>query len=320
MKPPYKFFLTLIVLAFVLSLSYVVLDSDSITGFVTKTGQLSIGNSAPTADYIYLNDSECNDTYPSVTINPTTNSTSNVVVKATITDLNGDCNTFTSNNVTAYLCNGTGACNVAVADHTVGLSFDSQWGTGNRYCNFTDSSGENLQFFEINGSWKINVTVTDGVANGDLAKNWTYNELRAFTYPESGDTIDMGTLNLDQWNNGTAGDLMLNSGNIVIDLLWNATNFTGVTYSDDIDIDGTNYVIDDDASGTDDTGNLTQVYINETPTEQIYFDPASGFVRCADVACNNDNATMNMYWHINIPSGLTPDTYQNSIEITTEDH
>ncbi len=322
MKPNYRFFLALVLLLFILSLGYAIIESGGITGFVTRTGQLQIGNSAPAVQYVYLNDTECTDDPADVIIEPSANTTTGVMVKTTVSDLNGDCDTFTGDNGTAYLCDGTGACGQATADHTVTLNYDGQgqWGPGNRYCNMTGSM-ESFQFFEINGSWKINVTITDGVDNGELSKNWTYNELRAFTYPfPAGDTIDMGNLNLDQWNNGTGQNMTLNAGNIVIDLLWNATNFTGVSYSDEIGIDGTNYVIDDDTSGTDDTGNIPQVYINETPTQQITFSPASGMLRCSGVACNNQNATMNVTWHIYIPGGLTPDTYQNSIEITTQDH
>jgi hypothetical protein len=292
----------------------------NLTGWVTKTGQLQIGNSPPSINYIFLDGLQTTDTASDVVINPVTNGTKSLFVKAWITDLNGDCNTFTSNNGTAYLCNGTKPCNSTSADHTVSLNYnatDGQWGTGNRYCNMTGTTS--LQFFEINGTWKVNVTLTDAINNSNMTKNWTYNELRAFTYPPTGNTINMGILNLGQWNNGTAGDLDLNSGNIIINLLWNATDFTGQSSGNKINTSGTNntYIIDDDTSSPDDTGNIPQAYINQT---QKTFTPASGLLRCSSVGCGNTNATFNAYWHINIPSGLSQDTYTNTIQIETQDH
>ena len=133
--PKYRFFGMLVALLFVLSIGYFSLTSPGITGFVTKTGQLNIDNSTPVVNYIYINDSECADSPPGPTVNPTQNSTSNIALKATITDLNGDCNSEITAN--AYLCEGTGTCNSANAEHTISLSFDSQWGSGNRYCNYT---------------------------------------------------------------------------------------------------------------------------------------------------------------------------------------
>jgi len=288
---------------------------------VTKTGQLQVGNSQPTIDHIYLNDEQTTDSASDVIINPTTNSTTSIIIKAQITDLNGDCNTFDSNNGTAYLCNGTGVCNADTANHTVTMNYDSndgQWGEGNKNCNITGTS-EDLQFFEINGTWKINVTVTDGTNYGYLEKNWTYNELRSFTYPPTGDSIDMGMLVVGQWNNGTSGNLIQNSGNIVLNLKWNATDFTGQNLGQIINITGTNYtyIIDDDSLSPDDTGNNLEIYVNET---QKYFDPDSGLLRCSNVACENENATFNVYWHINIPIGLRVDTYTNYIEAESEDY
>ncbi len=293
-----------------------------LVGYVTRFGQLGIGNYVPTVDYIYINGSNCTDNPADVIIDPTENTTTTVLVKARITDLNGDCDTFTGDNGTAYLCNGTGPCNANTADHTIIMNYDSgdgQWGPGNRYCNMTGQL-EDVQFFEINGTWRVNVTVTDGINESDLPKNWTYGELRAFIYPPAGNTIYMGTLNLGEWNNGTAGDQMKNSGNIVLDLKWNASNFTGQAYGEQINLTGDNYIIDDDALSPDDTGNIPEVFINESSLVQVYFQPGTGLVRCSSVACDNANATFNLYWHILIPQVLKQDSYQNSIGVESEDH
>ncbi len=177
-----------------------------------------------------------------------------------------------------------------------------------------------MLFYEINGTWRVNVTITDGSnTSNPLVKNWTYGELDAFYYAVSG-TVDMGTVNLGQWNNGTGQDEAGNIGNMVLDLAWNASNFTGITYAQELNITGDNYIIDDDPLSPDDTGNLTQVYINETDTIQVNFTHASGLLRCTSEACTNENATLDVYWHIYVPSGLIEDTYQNSIGVESSYH
>jgi len=316
-----KHFILILVIILIISLLIFIKPIRIITGFVSRIGQLQIGNSPPAVDIIYLNDQEATDIATDLIINPTANTTTSVIVKAKITDNNGNCNLFTANNATAYFCPGTGPCNSDTATHIVFMNYDSddgQWGENNIYCNMTGTS-ENFQFYEINGTWKVNVTLTDGFSYGYLTKNWTYNELRSFTYPPSGNTVNMGVLTLGMWNNGTAGDLIQNSGNIVLDLMWNATDFIGQSKGQIINITGTNntYIIDDDPESPDDTNNIPEAYINQT---QKHFNPSSGLLKCQNVACNNENATMNVYWHINIPLGLSDDIYTNTIEIESLDH
>jgi len=257
-----------------------------------------------------------------VTINPVENTTKNVLVKATIEDSNGNCNTFTSGNGTAYLCSGVVPCTSATANHTITLvynSTDGQWGAGNKYCNISGAV-EPFEFYELNGTWTINVSLTDGVdLSSPSLKNWTYGELAAFSYAPGG-TVNMGNLNLETWNNGTGQQPVRNTGNIILDVAWNATNFTGQAYGDKLNITGSNYIIDDDALSPDDTGNMPQKFINESSNVQIAFVPDSGLLRCVSPACANTNSTYDVYWHIYIPGGLRSDTYNNSIEVTSTYH
>jgi len=301
---------------------FALIQSD-FTGYLTRTGQLSIGNSPPVAINIYLNDQNATNNPNDVTINPIENTTRNVTIKVTIQDNNGNCDQFTSNNGTAYFCNGVVTCNASTANHTISNlvynSSDGKWGTGGIYCNMSGGP-EGFYFYELNGTWTVNVTIDDGVVNGTAnVKNWTYGELAAFSYATDG-TVDMGMLTLSQWNNGTGQDKVNNTGNILIDLKWNATNFTGQNPSNTLNITGSNYIIDDDALSPDDTGNLLEAFINESSDVQVTFVPASGLLRCTSVACTNQNATMDVYWHIYIPTGLAEDTYQNSIEVTSSYH
>src|SRR4030042_4792358 len=294
-----------------------------LTGNLTRTGQLTIGNVAPEVLNVYLNSQNATSDPNDVVINPVEASTRAVAIKVTIQDNNGNCNTFTSNNGTAYLCNGVVTCNSSTANYTVSdfayNSTDGQWGTGNVYCNMSGTSA-NLQFFNLNGTWTVNVTIDDGVANStESVKNWTYGELAAFSYATGG-TVNMGALTLNQWNNGTGLNYTNNTGNIVLDLKWNATNFTGQNPSNTLNITGSNYIIDDDTASPDDTDTLAQKYINESSTEQVTFVHASGLLRCTSVACTNQNATMDIYWHIHLPRGAAEDTYTNSIEVSSSYH
>lgn len=299
--------------------------SDYITAWVARTGQLQIGNAVPSVDFIYLNITTCTDTPSDAAFDLTENTTKVIKFKARINDTNGDCNTFASNNGTLYLCSGDVAtCNSSVANYTFYMNYssaDGQWGTGNRYCNMstnvTGATAETLPFYELNGTWTVNITITDGIDSNYLIKKWTVNELRAWAYPPSGSTVDLGSnLNAVSWNNGTGGQLFQNSGNIVLDLQWNASDFSG---PETIAINGTNFIVDDDSSGTDDTGNIAQVNINDNPLTQVYFDPDSGLLRCSNTACGNANATMSIYWHIYIGS-VQAGTYTDSITIENEDH
>jgi hypothetical protein len=307
----------------VLVLAVFAFSQSQFTGYLTRTGQLTIGNSPPVALEIYMNGLHATNNPNDVIINPVEDSTKGVTIKVTVEDANGNCNTFTSENGTAYLCSGVVTCNSSTANYTISNlvynSTDGRWGDGNKYCNMSGGPA-NLQFYELNGTWTINVTVDDGVINSTAnVKNWTYNELSAFTYATGG-TVNMGSLTLAQWNNGTGHNQTKNIGNIVLDLKWNATNFTGQTSGNTLNISGSNYIIDDDALSPDDTGNLAEKFINESSSVQVTFVPASGLVRCTSVACSNQNATMEVYWHIYIPTGLVEDTYTNSIEVSSSYH
>lgn len=310
------------ILALIVISIVIVTGLSTFTGFLTRTGQLSIGNTAPSVLYVYMNKLNATSNPNDVIINPLEASTRNVTVKVTVEELNGNCDEFTDNNGTAYLCEGVVTCDASNANHTITLvynSTDGLWGAGNKFCNMSGDP-EGVYYFEVNGTWTINVTVSDGQdTSTPSAKNWTYGELPAFSYA-SGGTVNMGVLNVQAWNNGTGQDSVNNTGNIVIDLAWNATNFTGQSSGGYINKTGTNYIIDDDSLSPDDTGNLPQQFINESDSVQVTFVPSSGLVRCNATECLNENATYDVFWHLYIPSGVVEDTYQNTIEIESTYH
>ncbi len=310
-----------IVLSVIAVFSALLFFQPEITGFLSRTGQFEIGNAAPTVNNVFLNEQLTSDTAGDVTINPSEETTKSIAVKIGITDTNGDCDTFTSGNGTAYICAGDGACSSGDADYTVDLTYndtDGQWGNSNEYCNMSGETTADLQFFDINGTWTVNVTVTDGSLNGTEDNVWTYGELPAFTYATGG-TVDFGALTLGQENAGLGdNNEVKNTGNIIVDLNWTATNFTGTTHGDEVEVGSSNFQIDDDTSGSDDTGNIAEADVDYTGNTT--FSPGNGLLRCTAIACTNDNATYNVYWHLTVPAGLREDTYTNSIEVTSQYH
>ena len=315
----------LIVLLFILS-------PGTITGYLSRSGQFTVGNEPIEILALYLNDNECTDGVPTdCTITGVENSTKAVTVKVTVRDDNGNCDEFTSNNGTAYFCDGdVSICNVANAKHiVVDLEYDASdglWGTGDIYCNLTGTP-TNFQFYEVNGTYTVNVTVTDGASSEEASGPLMYyNEIRAITYPRVGTTIDMGSLNMSSWNNATGYDFIQNSGNIILNLDWNASDFTGQSHGDIFLINDTgapgsnpNFLLDDDNDKDVDNGNLNISSISENNTLVTYFEPINGLANCSDVSCSGNNATLDIYWYLYVPSGLHGDTYTNTIEVRTSD-
>ena len=292
----------------------------------SKIGRFSLANAPPSVDIIFINRTGsapytyavCSEADPlNCFVQGINNRSITFRIKAKITDPNGNCNTFNSNNGTAYLCNGTvTTCTPTNADHTISMNFvpGEQWGPGGIYCNMTGSTP--VWFYEVNGTWRVNITVTDGLNRSSNTSRWTYGEIWAFTYPAEDNTyIDMGTLNVGQWNNGTGGQLMQNSGNIVLDLLWNATNFTGLNQGETFNKSGNNYRIDDDTLSPSDTGSVPEANIPVNDNTRVEFNSETGLLRCSIPACSNVNATFNAYWHLELPLGLLYDEYRNTIEI-----
>jgi len=301
--------------------SVYVLSTPSITGFLTNTGQFTLGNEAISLQEAYINDLNL-DGEPTIT--GVENTTKGIIIKIEIQDDNGNCDEFTSNNGTAYFCYGDSAvCHAGNAKHSVtDFAYDAgdgQWGASNEFCNLTGSATD-FYFYEVNGTWTINMTVTDGTSTDEWDDAmWDWNEIRSITYPASGSTIDMGALNSSSWNNATGYNLMQNSGNIILELDWNASDFAGTTWSDPVAIDGTNYKMDDDSDYDSDTGNLGISAIDNTPSNVIAFEGPTGLLNCSTSVCTGTNATLDIYWYLELPYGLHDDTYTNSIYVTVDD-
>ena len=116
--------------------------------------------------------------------------------------------------------------------------------------------------------------------------------------PEMRKRIDQKiSATLNQWNPGTCTYAMINYGNRILALDWEATDAStdastcdGSTASFPNCWDLTTYPdqfqVDDDTSQSDDTGNLAVVTIQEIGGVPNEFNPLSGLEKCDGVNCD----------------------------------
>jgi len=316
------FFLFLMIICLVLLVSYAFTGSFEFYRLIQlaiKTGTLQIGGKAPIVERIYINDSlttmtECDPVlYGNCTLECNENGNRTYRINATIYDENGDCASFT--NVRAYLCQGSGACNSIVDIYEVPLSSPAQYGLR---CNFTGEL-RGIEYFRRWENWRINVTAfdTQNLPNNTV-RNAYYNQKAGLIYPyPTGDTIVLGTItNFDVWSLGLGGNTTKNTGNVRLNVTYNASDFTCAANT--IAITGTNYAV-----GNDTTMN-NYMLINDDRYVPVQYFPAGGMRRCGNYPCLADEdgapnwANYTLYWHINVPTGTpvcTP-AYTNSIEVS----
>jgi len=328
-----KFIFFVFLVAFLAIIAISITLSGSVEKFIENVrlalvhGQFQIGAEAPSVVAIYLEHfsptqdfANCTSTYTDCWTEPIEASTRNPTIKVMIRDGNGDCNTA-SFHVYVAVCKPGMPCSATNFDTSVELTFDTQ-GSSPAYCNYSyQGSSLGFDYFETPGDWGIYVNATDGTnwnLNEPYAQRFEYTVLAAFKYPGSGDTVNMGTLSLDMWNNGTGDSgtdpTAWNTGNVEQDVMWNASDF--MSGSDILQITGSNYAIDDDKDGTDDTGNLEQVYINDSRYIPVEF-PINNLKVCNNFACSSpSDAQFNIYWHIYIPVSQAAGIYSNDITIT----
>ncbi len=330
-----KFIFIVFLLAFLAIIVISITLSGSFEKFIQNVrlalvhGQFQIIGEPPTVRAIFLEHfsptqdfANCTDTYTDCWTEPNESSTSHPTIKVMIRDGNANCDNDALFHVYVDICKpGMGACDFTNSDRTVELNFDSQ-GSDTAYCNYS-YQGPLLGFdyFEAPGDWGIYTNVTDGTfwnSNEPFAQRFQYTYLAAFKYPGYGDTVNMGTLSLGAWNNGTGDSgtdpTSWNTGNVEQDVMWNASDYS--SGSDTLQITDSNYIMDDDKDGTDDTGNLEQVYMNDSSYIQAEF-PKTNLKVCNDFVCSSpSDAMFNIYWHIYIPSGQAAGTYSNDITIT----
>ena len=321
------FLLCMILLIFVLSIYIPTLNMIISNIELTVSGILRVTGSPPQVIEIYVNESRCEETPPGPQVDGLAGNRVQLRFNATIFNINGNCNY----NTYVYMCKNTTGL-PCTSDRYDYYSHMTLFQRDTYRCNFTDDNTLPLDYFERYGNWYVNVTATDST-NPSFTNNtqrfWKYNIMGVYLYPVSGvggnDVIDIGDITLDSWNTGGA-NATRNIGNIRLNMSWNVSDFicTDATCpgpNNVIDIDGTNFCMDNDTDRTNGCG-----YINTDPTIKIDYYPSGGMRRCGNLACSQDEelrggdlnlANYTLWWHINTTSPKDPGIYRNGIDPTS---
>ena len=277
-----------------------------------------------------------------MTLTPTESQTSTVAVKIQAADADGDCTTGHTAYIT--LCrNATGGATCdETNDNNYNYQIDSVSGTTtcsfvfttNISSSYTESVATGPAFWRSAGGviqppvvWKLHVNVTESGTAGPVILErasdaqrdgtWTFAALAATNMSS---TIALGQVSLNVWNNMTTNTYNItNTGNIILNLSWNATNFTGQYQGapDTCDVGHDCLFI---ISNTSTALAGDYAYLNWTAAGQWYqpgVTTSTGLLRSTtDEPVKNNNATYWTYYHIFPPLGLLNDTYQNTITVT----
>jgi len=278
--------------------------------------------------YDYLSDvsdielTDANGTYSSCVfstcaINPIEKSNSTVAARVTAIDTDNDCEITSSGHI--YLCLNTLTCDET---STYNWPLDAVTRVGSTcYYEFSinkTSDDGTMEFFRYpNPNYKlfVNISGQGGARTSDPENisTWTYATLKAIEYPDLVEFGD-GDIQLNLWNPGTNLSIMTNIGNDNLDLNWTVTDPTNGI--DTWNLNGSDLQIDDDNVYLGEPlGYIAPVYLNLTPSE---FQPGTGLEVCSEKTCSDTvlNETLDTYYHIIPPLGLSPGTYNSTITIT----
>jgi len=311
---------------------------------------LNLIDNLPTFVDIHLSDEDiiageasCTVFLPnSCAINPTQGNYSSINMILSVKDVDADCSSFaTTSQLTLCLVNSTSLDTCTPTSNnfrTYNIGFNAAESSADN-CNYTlsilsgDSQG--IEFFRLPGVYKMYLSPVASQAGASISWSsgylWEYVSLIAPFYTDTvylGDRqVDGGDgIQLNQWNPGLSLATMTNKGNILINLEWEATDPSsdGSTCDGktatcwDLSSDLSNALqIDDDNIQETDSSNLFTANIVETPS-RITFGPFGGLSICDSINCNSPslNETLNTYFHINPPTGLSPGTYNTQITFT----
>ncbi len=287
---------------------------------------------------LIIPDNSCVDYLPqNCLINPTQGDYTSINTQLRITDADEDCSDLT-HTAKIILCmvdaGGAELCDETNnADYVYDLSFSQIIGSE---CDFlvsipvSDTRG--IEFFKAPGNYKMFITATSQAGAPTtpwLNYEWEYNSAPGFDYGSSvflGDRmVDGGDdIQLGNWNPGLSISTISNHGNVILNLNWEATDAsTDASTCDghtatcwDLSTASDLVVDDDNTQGETTETELNEVIIPETPTSAI-FEPAGGLQICDVMTCDSAiGETLDTYFHIKPPLGLSTGTYQTDITIT----
>jgi len=272
-----------------------IIIDDGQGGNVVSSNSFELTDYLPEFVNVYLSDSaltlpddSCEDYLPAQNclINPTQGDYTSLNAKLRVSDLDADCSLTSPHTAQIILCmvDATGAevCDpLTNADYIHSLTFSQLIGSE---CDFDVSIPESdvngIEFFKEPGVYKMYIEATSqagtGTANFPATPQWEYGSIPAPLFPAQvflGDRIVDGGdgIQLGQWNPGLSTETIINQGNVILNLDWEATDpSTDMSTCDGHtntcwDLSTSNDLqVDDDVDQADDTGNLAVVNAYET--------------------------------------------------------
>jgi len=250
-----------------------------------------------------------------------------MAVMINVSDADNDCSNSTHQAVITLCLNDTAAAACSETSYNnftfVVDKLESAVGSECLFVFSENKTNGTPRFFDRPGKYKLFVNATSQAGgrpssfDAEQQGIWEYGTLKAVGYVAeilAGDS----SIELGEWNRGTQSYTIVNWGNDVLDLRWNASNPT--TGTSTWNLNGTDFQVDDDDSQANESaGVLSPVYLNGT---KRLFNPASGLQRCISALCSDAslNETLDTYFHIMPPTGLRSGTYNTTIEITLDTH
>jgi hypothetical protein len=192
-----------------------------------------------------------------------------------------------------------------------------------------------MEYFRRYGSWRINVTASNNnvpVQSNSTIRNASYQSFALLQYPyPRGDNIDLGTITaLDVFSLGKGANTTKNTGNIRLNLTWNATRFDcggsapyiNITDQSVPPYSPANFAVANTSTMTP----SNYAFINGTSSIETQFFPGGGMRRCGNYLCSQDEnllgptggyANYTTYWHINVTGGtlVCSPYYTNKISV-----
>ncbi len=327
-----------------------VIVDDGQGGSVVSSNSFELTDYLPEFVNVYLSDSALTipddscidyDVLPTpqyCLINPTQGDYTSVNARLTINDLDADCSLTSPHTAQIILCMvdaaGAEICDpLNNADYIHSLSFSQMIGSN---CDFDISvpvgDAQGIEFFKAPGVYKIYINAISqagtGTINFPASPQWEYGSIPAPLFPAQvflGDRVSDGGdgIQLGQWNPGLSSETIINQGNVLLNLDWEAidpstdlSTCSGHTNTCWDLSTSSDLQVDDDSDQADDTGNLVVANIPETPAT-IGFQPVGGLQLCDVMACDSGiDETLTINFHIMPPLGLSTGTYRTDFTVT----
>jgi hypothetical protein len=306
-------------------------NANMTAGYTNKSIQLV--DYIPDVEQLLLTDTTTaygNCTGSGCTLNPVSGSNISLAAFIYVYDQDADCPSM--NRPKLYLCLNsttvTGCGDNVNANFSWIVETSDETGTeclfrfGTNLTTVNNTPG----FFIAPGPYKFQVNVTSFANNvrndtQDLQRNgtWTFGTLSSVDYT-SAVVVGGSDIVLGSWSSGVNLYTMTNYGNNILDLRWNTTYFGRAGAAMNWTPDGSDFQIDDDNLQADESaGKIPPIFLT---ADDSYFNYTTGLQRCVNKYCSSavENETLDTYYHIKPPVGLSSGTYSSTLTYIAKTH